>query len=198
MPSRMTELPIFRSKLQPHVFGLLLLNPESTWTVADIAAAVDAPSVSVHRELQRGLRGGLLTREAVGRAHVYRAATSSPLYEPLRDLLERTVGVEAELRSALETVRGVESGFIHGSFAAKDHLNARSDIDLLVLGHMDPRQLRRAVRLVERRVGREIDVVSYTPEEFADLRRSGNSFARKVAQGPVIAIVGEPEQLRTP
>jgi predicted nucleotidyltransferase len=191
-----TPLSLFRSELQLRLLGLLLLNPQETWTASELARRLEATSVSVHRELHRGLAAGLLVREAVGRTYLYRAATDSPLYEPLRLLLERTVGVEAELRRALEGVRGVEAAFIHGSFAKQTKIKPTSDVDLLVLGDADPHALRRTVRRVEARVGREIDVLAYRPDEFAALAESGNSLVRGIIRGPVTPLVGSATALQ--
>jgi predicted nucleotidyltransferase len=178
------------------MLGLILLSPERTWTASELAARLEATSVSIHRELHRGLAAGVLVREAVGRTYLYRAATDSPLHEPLRLLLERTVGVEVELRRALEGVRGIEVAFIHGSFADQTKIKPTSDVDLLVLGDADPHALRRAVRRVEARVGREIDVLAYRPDEFAALAESGNSLVRRIIRGPVIPLVGSAEALQ--
>src|ERR1041385_4222991 len=139
----------------------MLLGADRTWTTPELAKRLDATPVTTHRELRRALHSGLLVREAVGRTYLYRAATDSPLYEPLRLLLERTVGVEAELRRALEGVPGIEAAFIHGSFANQTKIRPTSDVDLLVLGDADPHALRSTVRKVESRVGREIDVLAY-------------------------------------
>jgi predicted nucleotidyltransferase len=191
-----SPLSLFRSQLQLRILGLILLSPERTWTASELAARLEATSVSVHRELHRGLAAGVLVREAVGRTYLYRAATDSPLYEPLRLLLERTVGVEAELRRALEGVHGIEAAFIHGSFANETKIKPTSDVDLLVLGDADPHALRRTVRRVEARVGREIDVLAYRPDEFAALAESGNSLVRRIIRGPVTPLVGSAEALQ--
>jgi predicted nucleotidyltransferase len=191
-----SPLSLFRSELQLRMLGLLLLNPQRTWTASELAKRLEATSISVHRELHRGLSAGLLVREAVGRTYLYRAATASPLYEPLRLLLERTVGVEAELRRALEGVRGVEAAFIHGSFAKQTKIKPTSDVDLLVLGDTDSHALRRAVRKVEARVGREIDILVYRPDEFGALAASGNSLVRGIIRGPVTPLVGSAEALQ--
>jgi predicted nucleotidyltransferase len=111
-------------------------------------------------------------------------------------LLERTVGVEAELRRALEGVPGVEAAFIHGSFAKATKIKPTSDVDVLVLGDTDPHALRRSIRKVEARIGREIDVMAYQPDEFAALAESGNSLVRRILQGPVTTLVGSAEALQ--
>jgi predicted nucleotidyltransferase len=178
------------------MLGLLLLNPERTWTSRELAERLGATLVSVHRELHRALGSGVITREAVGRTYIYRAAADSPLYEPLRMLLDRTVGVEVELRRALEGIPGVEAAFIHGSHARKAKLRPTSDVDVLVLGDVDPHLLRRRLRPVETRAAREVDVLAYTREEFAALARSGNSLALGIIRGPVTPLVGSIDALR--
>jgi len=191
-----TTLPLFRSELQLRMLGLLLLNPEERRTARELATRLDATSVSLHRELHRALSADLLIREPVGKTYLYRAATDSPLYEPLRLLLERTVGVEAELRRALEDLPGVEAAFIHGSFAEQTKIKPTSDVDVLVIGEADPRALRRRIRGVEDRVGREIDLIAYRPDEFTALAQSGNSLVRGILRGPVTPLVGSPEALQ--
>lgn len=189
------NLPIFRSRLQADLLGLLLLNPERGWQASELAERLGATRVSVHRELHRSLDSGLVVREPVGRTYVYRAAVDSPLFEPLSLLLDRTVGVEQRIRAALEGLPGVHAAFVHGSFARGTGIRPLSDIDVLVLGNVDHRSLRRRLREVERRSGREIDVLAYEPSEFAALARAGNSFARGILRGPVRALVGSTADL---
>ncbi len=188
--SSAAALTIFRSELQLRLLGLLILHPDRAWTTLELTRRLDATPVSIHRELHRALDAGLLEREAIGRTYLYRGATSSPLYEPLRLLLERTVGIEVELRRALEDVPGVEAAFIHGSFATETRLQPAGDVDVVVLGNTDPHALRRRIRQVEGRLGREIDLLAYTPAEFASLAESGNSLVRGIIRGPVKPLIG--------
>jgi len=188
--------PIFRSELQLRLLALMFLGPDRTWTTPELAKRLDATPVTTHRELRRAIDSGVLVREAIGRTYLYRPATSSPLYEPLRLLLERTVGVEAELRRALEDVAGVEAAFIHGSFASGTKVRPTSDIDVIVLGNADPHALRRRLRQVESRLGREVDVLAYSRDEFASLAESGNSLVRGIVRGPVTTLIGSPDALR--
>ena len=168
----------------------MLDDPGRTWTTSELRDRFRASSPSIHRELQRALRAGVVTREGVGRTYLYRAAATSPLYEPLRELLKRTVGIEAEIRRALEGLPGVASAFVHGSLANGTRVRPASDVDVLVLGTVDYRALRKRLREVERRTGRQVDVVAYEPAEFEALVREGNSFARSVVEGEPRPLVG--------
>src|SRR5580658_9660535 len=95
-------LPLFRSEMQLRMLALLLLQPERGWTLQELARALGAPASSVHRELGRAKSAGIIYRDATARPHRFQAATEDPLHEPLADLLRRSVGVEAQLRAALE------------------------------------------------------------------------------------------------
>jgi hypothetical protein len=53
--------------------------------------------MSVRRELERMLDAGIIERKAVGRQGIYRASTASPLFQPLHELVEKSLGVEAHL-----------------------------------------------------------------------------------------------------
>jgi predicted nucleotidyltransferase len=61
-------------------------------------------------------------------------------------MLRRTVGVEQQLRTILE-LPDVLAAVIHGSWASGTH-RPDSDIDVLVVGDADLRELRRFVRPV--------------------------------------------------
>ncbi len=106
------------------------------------------------------------------------------------------MGVEAELRRALEAVPGVEAAFIHGSVAKGTELRPDSDVDVLVLGDVDPHLLRRQIRRVEQRLGREIDVLAFRADEFASLAEGGNSLVQGVIRGPVTPLYGSADVLR--
>jgi predicted nucleotidyltransferase len=183
-------LPLFRSESQLETLGLLLLQPSREWTLDQLASVVDAPVSSVHRELQRAVKAGIVVRDDRQRPHRYHAARSSPAFEPLRALLEMTVGLPDRIRRALSKVDGVRNVAIHGSWAAGD-ARADSDIDLIVISDGDRRETQRAVRHVARQLGREMDLSVMTPDEYAELRAASNPFLEKIVRGPRIDVIGE-------
>jgi predicted nucleotidyltransferase len=189
-------LPLFRSEMQVRLLALLLLQPERRWTLQDLAAALDAPQSSVHRELNRAEAAGIIRRDSSARPHHFRAATDEPLYEPMAALLRGSVGVEEQLRVALE-VSDVLAAVIHGSWAGGSR-RPDSDIDVLVVGDADLRELRRRVRPVGKAAGRTVDLTVLAVDEFRRLVAEGSSFARRVLEGPMIPLVGDLASLARP
>lgn len=178
------------------LLALLLLQPERSWALRDLAETLNAPDSSVHRELGRAEAAGLLRRDATARPHRFSAAPDDPLYEPLATLLRRSVGVETNLRQALAR-RDVAAAVIYGSWPNGTR-RPDSDIDVLVVGDADLRDLRVAVRSIGKAAGRTIDLTLVSEDEFRHAVDSGSSFARKVLESPTTPLVGDLASLARP
>lgn len=183
-------LPIFRSELQARLLVAFLLGDGEPLTSRALAERTGASAASLHRELRRLEDAGIIEYDKVGRTKLYRAAASSPVHAPLRVLVERTLGVEELLRATLERVPGIEAAAIFGSWAA-GRVAAASDIDVLVVGEMDRRDLLAQVRKVEEIVGREVNVTAFDPADFERRRRADAGFVATILSRPVIQLVGE-------
>lgn len=183
--------PFFRSQVQARLLAALLLSPHGEIGVTELQDRVGASRSGINQELSRLLAAGILERRLVGRAALYRPAEDSPLVEPLRQLVERTVGVEPELRRVLAPIEGIEAAAIYGSWAAGTSVRPDSDIDVLVIGDADAAALEQAVRQVERLVGRDVNLTSYDRDEWLDRVRRRSGFARTVLDRPRVVLVGE-------
>lgn len=186
-------LPLFRSEMQLRLLSLLLLQPERSWALQELAQALDAPASSVHRELVRAESAGVIRRDATARPHRFRAATDDPFNEPLVDLLRRSVGVEEQLRDALERP-DVLAAAIYGSWVGGTR-RPDSDIDVIVIGDADLRALRRRVRPIGKEAGRTIDLTVLSAEEFRRLLAENASFVRRVLEAPITPLVGNPASI---
>lgn len=182
-------LPLFRSEMQVRLLALLLLQPERSWTLKGLTDTLAAPQSSVHRELNRAEAAGIIRRDATARPHQFRAVTGEPLHQPLATLLRRSVGVEEQLRSALER-SDVLAAVIYGSWASETR-RPDSDIDVLVVGDADLRELRRRLRPVGKTAGRTVDLTVLAADEFRRLLADRSSFARRVLEEPATPLVGD-------
>lgn len=175
--------------MQVRLLALLLLQPERSWTLQKLAETLAAPASSVHRELGRAEAAGVIRRDATVRPHQFSAATDDPLHEPLSMMLHRSIGVEEQLAAALDRP-GVLAAVIHGSWVSgKRHPG--SDIDVLVVGDADLRELRRVVRPIGKAAGRTIDLTVQSAKEFDHLIAERSSFARRILEAPTTPLVGD-------
>ena len=92
----------------------------------------------------------------------------------------------------LAGIPGIRAAAIFGSWAARyrgEPGEAPADVDLLVIGSPDTSAVHRACRLAEDDLGRPVNAVILSPEEWAG-RRSG--FLRTVARGHLVPVAGSP------
>lgn len=183
-------VPLFRSEMQLRLLALVLLQPERHWTLHELADAVGAPVSSVHRELGRAEASGIVLRDASGRPHKFTAATEDSFYEPLVLLLRRSVGVEEALRTVLSDRHDVLAAVIYGSWAGGSR-RPDSDVDVLVVGNADLRDMRRQLRPIGKSLARTLDLTVLAPDEFRRLVQDGSSFAQRILEAPTIPLVGD-------
>lgn len=183
-------LPLLRSATQAGVLEKIIAHPEQQYTVAELAVLLEVTEMSVRRELDRMRKAGIVEHEMVGRQGVYRASTGSPLFTPLRALVERSIGVEPLLREALEAVPGVKAAAIFGSWARGD-IDAESDVDLLVIGDLDYPALASKVIPLQQRIARDISMVWMRPGELREALASGSAFAAEVASSQMRSLIGD-------
>ncbi len=72
---------------------------------------------------------------------------------------------------------------IYGSWASGTR-RPDSDIDVIVIGDANLRELRRRVRPVGKEVGRTIDLTVLSAEEFQRLLAENASFVRRILEAP--------------
>jgi DNA-binding transcriptional ArsR family regulator len=182
-------LPVLRSQQQGEILALLLDDPDLELSLTEIAGRTGTPHSSVHREIERAEQAGLVKTRKVGNTRLARADTDSPYYQGLSDVLTRAFGVPAVLAEALRSVRGIDSAYIYGSWAARHAGQSGQrpvrDIDVLILGEPDRDQLFGALSAAEKRLGRSVEATI----RDADWLRSGTGpFHETITNRPLLRV----------
>ena len=182
------------TRTQQRVLALLFGQPDRTFLQKEVIDLGEAGSGSVRRELDRLVESGLVTMERVGAQKHYQANRSAPIFEELRSIVVRTMGLADPLREALKPLKKqIRLALVYGSVARGEE-KAGSDVDLLVVADDLPlERLYRRLEIAERELGRKIDPTLYTSSEYRKRRESGNPFLKKVLAGETIVLIGEPE-----
>lgn len=165
------------------------------------------PDAAPHfRELQRATRGGvrslqaalarlhdrgLVRSEGRGNRRLVRVNADHPGWDALRRMVRAFVAPEEVLREALSGVPGIEAAFVFGS-TASGTVHDESDVDVFVVGDEIPRgELARNVSDSAAVLGREVNVVRYTPDELARRVSAGDPFIRAIAGAPRRWLIGD-------
>jgi len=183
-------LPIFRSRQQAELLADILDDPVREQSLADLTERLGIPTASVHREIERAERAGIIRSRRVGRTRLVSANTASPYFAALRQLLVAAFGVPGRLRAALVGIDGIEAAYIFGSWAARWHgergTRPVGDIDVLVLGRPDREPLYAAAHEVGLEVGREIQVQIRVPDWLSS---GTGSFHDTVTARPMVKVL---------
>jgi hypothetical protein len=134
-------LPVFRSRLQADILAALLLDPDRSYSMTDLAKRFGAPLSTVHDEAQRLTEAGLLTRHDAGRSAMLQANARNRITKPLTELLLLSWGPQHVVAEEFTNLPGAEQVLIFGSWAARYHQQPGPpprDLDVLVIGKTDP------------------------------------------------------------
>lgn len=180
------------TKTQQKVIGLLFGQPERSFFATELIALTGSGSGAVQRELKRLVASGLVTVTPVGNRRHYQANPTSPVFEELRSLVVKTVGLADPVRRALGSLSDrIELALIYGS-VARGQETARSDVDLLVVADdLTLEELYVALASAETELDRQINPTLYTPREFAKRRNAGHPFVARVLGGDKIVLLGD-------
>jgi predicted nucleotidyltransferase len=174
--------PLFRSDAQGEILARLLLEPERSYSIAELARMTGTSYASTHREVQRLIQTGVVTERRVGQATQIAADTHSRAYEPLRELLLLSYGPATVIPRLLARVAGIQRAYLYGSWAARRTGEPGSeprDLDVLVVGNPKRTEIYEAAEKAERVLGREVNI------------RAVSSTVWKEASDPFIATVKE-------
>ena len=89
-------------KTRQGILAAMLVRPEKTWYVSELARRMGVPSSSLQRELKDLTLAGILKTHRQGRMAYYQANTESPVFSDLRGLLLKTAGLVDVLAGALK------------------------------------------------------------------------------------------------
>jgi predicted nucleotidyltransferase len=179
-----------RSELRRKILTFFYVNRAARVYVRQLATALEADSTNASRELGRMEREGLLRSETEGRQLYYSLNRESPLLKPLFALLRGSIGAEPALREALARVDGIKDAWLYGSFA-KGEADARSDIDVLIVGRPDAAQLAAEVRKAEQALRREINYTVLTSPELKRRLAAADAFVADVWNGKRVRLIGD-------
>jgi predicted nucleotidyltransferase len=148
----------------------------------------------IRKELMRLEEDGVFLSRKKGNTIYYFLNKSYPLFEELKSIVSKTIGVQGLLKEILSRMKGIKFAFIYGSFA-KHEETAKSDIDLLIVGKINEARLLREVNELEEKLKREINYSIFQKEEFEQKMKERDSFIMDLVKNPKIFLIGDSNDL---
>lgn len=177
-------------KAREAVIGLLFSDPDKALHVREVARRTGFSAPTVARELRLLEGAGVLVSVVSGSQRQYRPDPTCSLFAELQSIARKTWGIRGRIAATLDSLNGIDTAFVFGSYAAGSPHDA-SDVDLLVIGSLDYAVLSEAMTSVSSDVGRPVNAKLYRPAEWARKLGEGNSFVTSVNAGPKLFVVGD-------
>src|SRR4030043_1887678 len=111
---------IFKSKTRKELFRLYFTNPDQAYYLRELERLLHIPVSMVRKELTRLEVEGIFLSQKKANSTYYLLNQSYPLYEELKSIVFKTIGIQGLLRESLGKMKGIELAFIYGSFAKRE------------------------------------------------------------------------------
>ena len=195
MSNNTSLMDLLFSPARQRVLAILLLQPDSTFHLRELARQAASNAGTLARELDKLTQTGLLLRSELGNQVRYQANRAHPLFDDLAAMFRKTHGLAPLLHDTLLALDAqIELALVFGSMA-RGSATAGSDIDLLVIGTVSFADLVRVLHPLQQILGREINPVLYSRQEFVARLTRQDAFAMEITATPRIWIKGTDEAI---
>ena len=184
------------SKVKQRVLALIFGHPERSFYTSEIVRHVRSGVGAVERELAKLEKSGLVDVKRIGNQKHYRANSNAPVFEELRGLVEKTVGLAEPIKRSFEPYAdAIKTAFVYGS-VAKQTDTANSDVDLMVIGDdLNYSDLYAAAQQAERTLRRKVNPLFLSQQDWQRKASDTGSVINKISSSPKIFIIGSEKDL---
>ena len=171
---------------------LLFAQPDRSFFLAELIQLARSGRGAVQRELARLVDVGLVGTKTVGNQKHFQANRGAPIFEELRAIILKTVGLAGPIKNALaHSHEPIELALIYGSIAKRTDTDS-SDVDLLIVSEKSTlEQLYNLLAPAEKLIARKINPTLLTPLEFQQRRNDNSPFLTQVLCGQYILLAGD-------
>lgn len=175
---------------------MLLLRPDESFYVREIARLTGVPAGSLHRELKLLTAAGLLERSPAGNQVRYRVDHTCPIHEELAGIFRKTAGLADVVREALAPLAAkIRVALVFGS-VAQGKERTTSDVDVLVVGSVSFAAVVEALSVAATQLRREVNPVVMTSAEFRTKVAARDRFVSRIEREPKLFLLGNAGEFR--
>lgn len=186
---------ITKSELRKKLISYFFSNPEKEHYLREIASLLNLDPGNLSKELNGLEKDGIFVSQIRGRIKLYKLNKKYLLFNELKNIIFKTIGIEGTLRSSLEKISGIQVALIYGSFASGEE-TMNSDIDIFIIGKPDEKVLNKEISIIERKTGREINYIFWPAKEVVKKLKEKNSFLEEIFKNKKIFLKGTKNELQ--
>lgn len=173
------------------ILKLFFKDPEKEYYFREIAKQINKEPSYCQKYLDNLVKDEILLDERRGNMRFFRLNKEHSLYNEIKSIVSKTLGVESEIKKMVDKLDNVECAFVFGSIA-KGTENINSDVDLMLIGNIDQDALITAISTLEGQIAKEINYHVYSSQEIVKKIKEKDSFIANIFLSPIIKLKGNP------
>jgi hypothetical protein len=154
---------LISSKTRVKLITRLFFNPQTRSYLREMAKEFNVSTNSVREELNQLKKTHLLKSEKDGRQIYYMANQEHPLYQDLKSMVSKVMGIDKVVDGIVSRLGDLEKAYLIDDYAEGKDTGV---IDLLLVGNIDQHHLNDLSRKTERYIKRKIRSLVLSREEF--------------------------------
>lgn len=177
-----------KSEITKKVLRYYFLNNKKRHYINELAKILDVDPGNMDRKLKQLEKEGVLHSETQGNQKYYFLNTKYPLLKEFKKVFDAKYGLKEQIASVVKSIKGLKEAYFFGSYA-KDFLQQESDIDILVIGSHNSRELKAKIIGFQKAYQREFNIIDMTENEFKERKKKKDPFIETVFADILIKIV---------
>ncbi|MEK7513663.1 MAG: hypothetical protein AAB430_03670 [Patescibacteria group bacterium] len=186
---------LFVSKVRVKLIQVFLKNPREIYYVRQLVRETKEEINAVRRELARMEIRGLVKKEARANRLYYFFNKSYAFYQDLISLTAKTLGLGGEIILNKHKLGNLKFALLSGRYARQMPRKSDDDIDLLLVGDLNLKELNLLVRKAESVREKEINYAPMTVEEFEFRKSRRDPFLLRILMSGRIMLIGDEEEM---
>jgi uncharacterized protein len=179
-------LESFNKYVDLKVLGYFLANPRTAINVNELARKLRISPTSANRAAKYFHSKGYLSKDEKGLAHYYQLDLTNPVVVSLKKAYGLDLILSSGTREAfLNADENIVSLALYGSYAGGD-FDEDSDVDILIVTPSKREGLMTAIRELEEKLGKEVNVTVFKPGEWRTLAKKDDAFYKNVIKQHVL------------
>ncbi len=154
---------LITSKTRIKLLLRFFLNPESRSYLRSLAKEFDESTNAIRLELNRFEEAGMLETSSEGNRRIFKANTRHPLYQEIRNILLKYVGVDQVIERIISKLGDIREVYLTGDFAKGKNSEV---IDIVIIGNVDKTYLLQLIDRTEQVIKKKVRHLVYSPVEF--------------------------------
>lgn len=179
-----------KSKIRKKILEYFFYHVDERFYLRQMEKLLGFSAGNIRRELLKLKKEDLLKTEKVGNLVFYFLNQEYVLLDEVKNIVLKKSDVRIQLKKIFAEEKDITTAFIYGSHAAGIDMGS-SDIDIFIIGNPDLRRIMKKIRIMEKELGREINLSCYTAAELESMKKNKDGFLESVLGSGKINLIGE-------